>query len=383
MDRIKNNHLPLKRLTPEDGSHYFFGYYDLQPYDIGMKRYLCHRTAFMDRLPQPEDEAEIGYIDIGTGVFHAIARTRAWNFQQGSMLQWYDENRILYNVYDNGIYKSAIKNVGTGHTETLPLPLATANAKKGYGLSVNFSRIYDFRAGYGYAGIPDPYAYENAPAGDGVFLVNLKTKECRQIIGYRELAESFPHAPYTTECKIVVNHISFNPSGDRFIFLLRNFPKPGIPWITMLLSSDLGGNTVKHTDFFKHSHYSWRDDGRLLMESDYLGRWGLHMFNIDDCEAEYFDAPVMNAQGVHCNYSPDRRYILGDAYPEGNNYRALFLHDTYNNKTERLADFYSDPISNGDIRCDLHARWSPDGKKISFDTTHNGKREIYEMELLY
>jgi len=29
-----------------------------------------------------------------------------------------------------------------------------------------------------------------------------------------------------------------------------------------------------------------------------------------------------------------------------------------------------------DIRCDLHARFVFGGKFISFDTTHNGKREI-------
>ena len=34
-----------------------------------------------------------------------------------------------------------------------------------------------------------------------------------------------------------------------------------------------------------------------------------------------------------------------------------------------------------DIRCDLHARWSRDGKRISYDTTENRKREIAEIML--
>ena len=89
----------------------------------------------------------------------------------------------------------------------------------------------------------------------------------------------------------------------------------------------------------------------------------------------------MNSHGIHILYSPDRRYLLGDRYPDGDNYRALYLHDVGGNKSTLLAKVYSPPDISGDIRCDLHARWGPDGKFVSFDTTHNGRRGIYEMDL--
>ena len=73
-------------LTPDDGYHYFFGYYDLPATDLS-GRHLCHRVSFMDRLPTAEDLAEIGYLEDGR--FVKIGETSAWNFQQGAMLQYH------------------------------------------------------------------------------------------------------------------------------------------------------------------------------------------------------------------------------------------------------------------------------------------------------
>jgi len=378
IELTKDAKYPLRPLSPDDG-HYFFGYYDLQPYSADGLRHLCHRVDLIDRLPLPGDTAELGFLE--SGKFHAVAQTKAWNFQQGAMLQCAGGSSILYNIFENGAFSCAIHDLATGRIRTLSLPLATVNLKSGLGLSINFSRVYDFRPGYGYACLPDPFAGVNAPAEDGVFFVDLNTGAARQIISYRDLAESFPQAPYTTRCKIIVNHITFNPSGDRFIFLLRNFPTGDIPWITSLFASDLDGNVKKLTNFCFNSHYNWKNDEELLIESDHLGKTGLHLFDVESGEAKFMDAPEMNSHGIHILYSPDRRYLLGDRYPDGDNYRALYLHDVGGNKSTLLAKVYSPPDISGDIRCDLHARWGPDGKFVSFDTTHNGRRGIYEMDL--
>ena len=83
MRHIKQQLLPIERLTREPG-HYFFGYYDLQPWSADGRFHLCHRVDFRDRMPTEADPAELGIIPMnGEQQFIPFARTYAWNFQQG------------------------------------------------------------------------------------------------------------------------------------------------------------------------------------------------------------------------------------------------------------------------------------------------------------
>ena len=39
------------------------------------------------------------------------------------------------------------------------------------------------------------------------------------------------------------------------------------------------------------------------------------------------------------------------------------------------------PNSIVEVRCDLHPRWSPDGKIVTVDSIHDGQRAVYLLEL--
>lgn len=80
-----------------------------------------------------------------------------------------------------------------------------------------FFGYYDFRRGYGYCNIPDPFANVNAP-DDGIFLVDLRTKEKKLLASYSVMKKAFEEKPFTDK-KLVVNHITFNPSGTKCVFL--------------------------------------------------------------------------------------------------------------------------------------------------------------------
>ena len=99
-------------LTPEDDSHYFFGYYDLRASQG--KRHLCHRVQFMDRLPVAEEVAELGYLE--DGKFVPFAKTTAWNFQQGALLQYHPflKDTVYYNIFRDGKECTVTHNYATG-----------------------------------------------------------------------------------------------------------------------------------------------------------------------------------------------------------------------------------------------------------------------------
>lgn len=382
MEELRDAKAEIKIINQEDGYYYFFGYYDLQPFDLDDRYHLCHRVKFMDRLPLKDDICELGVLDPETKEFIKYSETTAWNFQQGAMLQWFVPGEsIVYNVREGEGFNTEIKNVQTGEIRRLPLAVANISNDRKYALCLNMSRIFDFRPGYGYSEVPDPYFDIKAPKEDGVFLMNMETGEYKLIINYADIIKQFPREPYT-DCKLVVNHITFNPSGTRFLFLLRNFREGNAMWNTQLLTSDLEGNMCSLSDYISNSHYNWKNDKQILIVTSYTGNTRDNLCLRDDFTGDtvMYDLPELH-EDIHCLYSPNQRYIIGDGYPIKEDYRKLWLYDTKENKAILLVSVYSYKAALGDVRCDLHTRWNHKGNKITFDSNHNGARCVCEMDL--
>ena len=361
-------------ISPDDGYAYFFGYYDLQPFSQDKKIHLAHRVKFFNRLPTAADEAETGYIDVESKRFTAIARTHAWNFQQGAFLRWFErDNSVTFNDFDGQKYVSRVVDLRGNELRRYDRPFAALSVEKGVGLSVNFGRIYDFRKGYGYVNVPDPFQNENAPAEDGIVAVDLRSGNSEIVLSYKRMKELFEEEPFTCQ-KLVVNHITFNPSGDKYVFLLRNNDPEGKKWGTVLAVGDLKGNTVKLTGFEVNSHYSWKDDENLMIYSG-LPEWGIYFINTVTGERRRLNDVLTDKGDIHCNYSPDKSCFIGDGYPEKDGKRYWYYYDFATEKSRALFGAYSMPLQM-DIRCDLHARWSDDGTLISYDTTEDGNRRI-------
>ena len=84
-------------------------------------------------------------------------------------------------------------------------------------------------------------------------------------------------------------------------------------------------------------------------------------------------------------YSPDRQWILSDSYPDSQQEHHLFVYHVPTERFVELGRFFEAPwtkeIMEAGMRCDLHPRWSRDGTKICFDSTHEGKRGIYIVDV--
>ena len=146
------NELSKSRCITDGQDNYFFGYYDVQPWNKEGNLHLCHKVKFWERMPEKGEIAEIGVIDINNeNKYTKLAETTAWNFQQGSLLRWNPaapNDEIIYNINENGQYKGVIMNIKTGEKRFTDYPLANVDSSGNYGLGINFSRLYDFRPGY-------------------------------------------------------------------------------------------------------------------------------------------------------------------------------------------------------------------------------------------
>ena len=46
-----------------------------------------------------------------------------------------------------------------------------------------------------------------------------------------------------------------------------------------------------------------------------------------------------------------------------------------------LGSFYADPHLSKENRCDLHPRWSRDGRYVCIDSKHSGRRQMYLLDV--
>lgn len=370
----------IVKITPDDNHHYFFGYYDLQPYDEQGKYHLAHRVKFADRLPKKEDICEVGVIEIATRKFIKVGETAAWNFQQGAFLNWFSENAIVYNAFVENVLCSVVKDLSGNTLKVIPFPIASLSQDKKWGLSINFARIYAFRPGYGYAEATDGYASENVPKNDGVYVVNMQSGEGTLLVSYADLVDAFPEKPYT-DCKLVINHVTFNPSATKFIMLFRNFPENGVNKRTQLLVVGVDGTVKKMTDYQINSHYSWKNDDEFMIWSLLEEGKGIYFFDANTGNRTRLNNDVLDKDDIHCLFSPDNQSFIGDSYPYVDGYRHIYKYDFIKGQVEDLIKIKHNEPTIGDIRCDLHARFHRDGRTVSFDAFFEEYRAIYQLRL--
>jgi len=367
-------------LTPEK-EICFFGYHDKCPWDESGRYLLFHRVRMENRPPTADDRADICVLDLKFRKVELIGQTAAWNFQQGAMLQWLPNQRIIYNDRVEGTFVSRIRDLFSGQEKILSRPVSAVSPDGKKAVSLNFSRLAVWRPGYGYEGIPDPVWEENWPEKDGLWSLDIETGREQLIVPLAKMLD------YRKEENIHqmtgrFNHTLFSPDGRRIIFLCRwkSNPGAGTPGFTRLFTVDPDGeNLCDLLPTYHISHFSWKNKKEILV---YAGLQGRCLFwVVEDKTGRY--RPVsekMQKVDGHCSYNQAETLILNDTYPI-DGYRQLNIFDTRKEETIILGRYYSPPLTKGELRCDLHPRWSRDEKQICFDSGHEGYRRVYVIRL--
>ncbi len=373
---------PVTRITHEPG-HHFFGYYDKSPWDATGRHILALRVPFMDRPPTPDDSAVIGTLDCEDDFrWQALAESRVWCWQQGNMLQWLPSDprsRILFNTRSGDSFATCVLDPATGERELWPWPVYSLAADGAAAVMLNFARLTRTRPGYGYVGLPDHSAGKCAPEDDGIWHLDLPTRDSRLIVSLAQLADIEP-VDSVQRVQHWVNHLEWNPGGSRVSFLHR-WPAPG-GFHTRLFAVDPdGGNLTLLEGSGVVSHYDWRDDHHILAWTRHGGAAHFHLYNDLGDEARVVGADTLTRDG-HNSFSPDRRWLLTDSYPDRSRHeRLLMLYHLESDTRYDIGRFHSDPTITGAIRCDLHPRWNRDGSLVCIDSIHEGTRQMYVIDV--
>ena len=365
--------------------HHFFGYYDKTPWNASRTFILAHEATFNDRPPRVDDRVAVGFVrPDGSGEFEGLADTCAWNWQQGTMLQWHPrdpEHLFLHNDRRDGCFVAVVRDLSGAEQEVIRRPIYAILPDGRTAFSLNFSRLARYRPGYGYEGGVDLFAEDPAPDGDGIWRVDLDSDRDELIVSTAQLASHDP-APSMAGAFHYVNHIQASRGGERIAFFHIWCTTPR-EWQVRLYTCRPDGSALSCLlDSGTISHYDWLGDEAILVWAlpPEGGRAAFLRISLDG-EVVPFAASSVKVDG-HCSFSPDRRWVLNDTYPDAFGMRTLMVLSWPEGRRVDLARLYS-PKERwwGEIRCDLHPRWSRDGRSICLDSVHDGTRQIYAIDL--
>lgn len=409
---------PTKLLSPRGASH-FFGYYDKSPWHreqvhLGV---LAHRTKLHKSLPVVGNSVQLGLVD-PNGHFSEFAKSSAWNFQQGSMLQWLNcgNDELVYNDCANGLAIGVRQSLEKGVLRIYDRAFAAVSPCGNEALSIDFGRLTELKPEYGYAGVADAYSGQACPAEAGIWRTDLNSGATTFLISLRDIAY---YGDGITDKNAVhyLNHLMYSRDGKKFCFLHRYINSAGTQF-TRLFVCDRDGSNVKLLISGMASHFGWGDDRQLLawagerklMNSATSGGLVSHLpigrflkwlyralgkparFKASVLNDRYILFDVMSGssrticKGLlttdgHCSFSPDGKWFVTDTYPDRNGEAHLLVGHLESEAVYLVASFRMPPELDGEVRCDLHPRWHPNQARICVDVANHEDRQIYEVDI--
>ncbi len=380
--------LPTARAITRGPRFHWRGYYDKLLFDPTSRFVVANEVDFEHRSPTAEDTIRVGMVDTHDGdKWIELGQTRAWNWQQGCMLQWLpgSQSEVIWNDREGDRFVCHVLNVKSGQRRTLPHPIYCLSPDGRWALAPDFRRLNDCRPGYGYAGLPDPNAAQGAPDNAGIWRMDMQTGKQQLIFSFADAAK-VPYARGFPEgAKHWINHLLFSTDGKRFVFLHRWRAPKQTSWLTRMFSMDADG---RHPFVLiptgRVSHFVWRDATHVTAYAGHprTGQWQFCVFEDRTENVEVIGENILQGDG-HITYVPGTRdqWTLNDTYPDKQRCQNPRLFHLPTRRRVALGHFLSPPEYKGEWRCDTHPSASPDGKWVSIDSPHQGGRQVYLIDI--
>lgn len=374
---------PPIQITRDGKEHLFASYYGINSWSANQRYVTVLQTDIKHRLPDENDPATLGLVDLETNEFIPLAQTRAWNFQQGCMAHWLGtspDSLIIYNDFWNGQFISVIMNVHTKKViKTIPHPVSAVSPNGKEAVSINFSRLRNTRTDYGYGGNGQEAKVDvQFPEDDGIFLVNLETGETKLLVSIAQVKQMVPEI--AEDGIEYFNHTLFSRGGSKIFWLARAIPNRN----TTSLTVNRDGTNLQRCfpDGWGGSHFDWLNDDELMVTAEYEAKQYAHvLFTVGKQDYKRLGNGLLDYDG-HGTFSPDEKWMVTDTYPSrGLREQKIYLMDMRTEAVFSIGRYIQPEEFTGYWRCDIHCRWSPKGDMIGFNSTHNGSRQIYIFKL--
>jgi len=363
-----------------------------------MSLFLIGRTQFYNHDVAVGDMLEVLVLRLSTGQISKVAQTHAFNFQQGSMLNWIGQSHsITFNDrLDGDVLVARVVDVESGAERKLPRPIYALTRDGQFATSLDFYRLHMLRRGYGYPASRatlDKSIARRAPDDDGLWIMDLASGSANLVVSYADMAR---HFKTPSACWLWFNHAQFLHDGDRVVFVVRMKCKLADSF------TNLGLFTVARVGRMQSLHRVREARGANAEPSHHDGMGSGHML-LSCAQNQYvlWNDSVQDGQVFwrtsdgHCSFNPiANSIIVSDTYPKpcvsgaistcprGRIGKDLFLLDLITGYQFKLGQFESHAEGPEHTRSDLHPRWSPDGRMIAIDSTHTADgRQLFIVDV--
>jgi len=374
---VKKKHVSIDPIVTRRNA--FFGFHDKSPWSPSGQMLLANIFSGKGNEPLAINTPQEIAIFSGQDWVEKriIADTRAWNWQQGSQLQWLDDERLLFNDFLNKKCVARILGFDGKEKGNLPFPVGAVHTGTLMYASFCYETFGAAMPGYGYN-----FAANDASSG-------LKPMEL--VIGHIKNPGDF----WSLDCNDLgtrdwsigahgnycVSHTQFSPSG-RYLAFMKRLNQKGIRLKSEIFLLDLETRNVTAFPFQDMvSHYCFINDSTLLAYGSISGEGdGFYVVDITTMSHEKVTEFLNNRDG-HPTCSMDG-VVAFDTYPDGSRHQELYLWRNRKVQANKIATLYAPLSFRGSTRVDLHPRISPDGKYLCFDTSFSGVRSLSTMTLL-
>jgi hypothetical protein len=373
--------------------HHFFGYIGhvrTIPWNQSGRFIVTLRTDFQDRMPKPGEAADIILLDTQNNFAgRVVEQTRAWNFQQGTMLYWNPaapETQFFFNDRDPRTHAvfTVLFDISQGSngqrvaeyrfSET-PVGNSGVAQKGGWFCAINYARLARLRPVTGYPGAQDWTTGVRHPTNDGVFKINVATKEKSLLVSFQQLADALrPTHPEVAERELFINHTLWNRDDDRIYFYVRgDFDEPKKRFnVPCVMNPD--GTALRPLARFIGGHPEWELGHRMIGATD------MDQIIYDTDEQKIVGTigspATIPRPGGDIALSPDGRWFVNGHGERGTNYYTILRRA--DGAWIRTSGLSQGGYTSGDLRVDPGPLWNRTSSQLLVPGAANdGTRQLF------
>lgn len=377
--------------------HHFFGYIGhvrTIPWNQSGRYLVALQTDFQERMPQPGEAADIVLLDTQTNFApRVITQTRAWNFQQGTMLYWNPaapETQFFFNDRDPKTDEVFcvlfdISQGPTGHRVAeyryadTPVGNSGVAQNGGWFCAINYARLARLRPVTGYPGAHDWTRGVKHPKDDGIFKVNVATKEKQLLVSFQQLADALRAAhPEVDQKELFINHTLWNRDNDQIYFYVRgDFEVPGHR-LNVPFTIHPDGSGLRPLTQFIGGHPEWESGHRLIgaVETNQI------IYDTDQQKivGTIGDPTSIPKPGGDVALSPNGEWFVNGHGDRGTNYYTIMHRPS--GAWVRTPGLGQGGYTSGELRIDPGPLWNRDSTQLLVPgMAADGTRQLFVISI--